>query len=328
MLLNGGELGGIRILAPETVQLMTTNSLPPDVHFVQDMIGPASGASWGLGFAIRTNAEFSAVPGAVGSFTWGGVWGTKFWIDPTEKLITVQMIQVAPGESGPYSDALRNLTYGALRVPEQPPIAPPLSMSADALAEYVGKYDFGPSSSSRDRRAPAAGVFAGVGIQIAMASGRVEVIKPFDGAPAARAGVAAGDVITHLDSLPVENLTFDQVLGKFRGPANSAIRLTIQHKDQDRPIDITIVRKLIHIPGVQLQVRLDAGKLTIESAGAWPILEFEAGTPIAATAISATEFYADSADHTRIAFIRDASGKVSGAILNPGPWEQKGMRLD
>jgi CubicO group peptidase (beta-lactamase class C family) len=55
MLLNDGELGGVRILSKEAVQLMTTNSLPPDIRFAQDWIGPQAGASWGLGFAIRTN---------------------------------------------------------------------------------------------------------------------------------------------------------------------------------------------------------------------------------------------------------------------------------
>jgi CubicO group peptidase (beta-lactamase class C family) len=120
MLLNGGELDGARILSPETVQLMTTNSLPPDIRFAQDMIGPAAGASWGLGFAIRADPEASQVPGSVGSFTWGGVWGTFFWIDPAEKLIGVQMIQVAPDASGPYRTAFRNLTMVRYLSPSSP----------------------------------------------------------------------------------------------------------------------------------------------------------------------------------------------------------------
>jgi CubicO group peptidase (beta-lactamase class C family) len=93
MLLNGGELDGVRILRAQTVQLMTTNSLPPDIRFALNMIGPTTGASWGLGFAIRTNPEASQVPGSVGTFNWGGLWGTTFWIDPAEKLIAVLMIQ-------------------------------------------------------------------------------------------------------------------------------------------------------------------------------------------------------------------------------------------
>jgi CubicO group peptidase (beta-lactamase class C family) len=56
MMLSRGELDGVGVLNPETVKLMTTNSLSPGVRFAQDMIGPAAGATWGLGFAIRTSA--------------------------------------------------------------------------------------------------------------------------------------------------------------------------------------------------------------------------------------------------------------------------------
>ena len=62
---------------------------------------------------------WSAVPGSVGSFTWSGVWGTYFWVDPAEQLVAVQLIQVAPGKDGPINRTFRNLTYGALLVPGQ-----------------------------------------------------------------------------------------------------------------------------------------------------------------------------------------------------------------
>ena len=58
MLLNGGELDGVRILKPETVRLMTTNSLPPDMHIAGHEVGPAFGTGWGLGFAVRTRPGF------------------------------------------------------------------------------------------------------------------------------------------------------------------------------------------------------------------------------------------------------------------------------
>lgn len=60
------------------------------------------------------------------------------------------------------------------------------------------------------------------------------------------------------------------------------------------------------------------------------ILLIESGmlTAVAAAAMSSTEFYVDNGDHTRIAFVRDSAGKVSGAVLNPGPRQQSGVRLD
>jgi CubicO group peptidase (beta-lactamase class C family) len=76
MLLNGGELDGVRILKPATVRRMTTNALPPGIRFagahVGD-VGPLGGSTFGLGFAIRSNADWSSrVPGSVGSFSWAG----------------------------------------------------------------------------------------------------------------------------------------------------------------------------------------------------------------------------------------------------------------
>lgn len=64
-----------------------------------------------------------------------------------------------------------------------------------------------------------------------------------------------------------------------------------------------------------------------EATGTWPILEFERGKATPLVAISSSEFTADHEDHTRVAFVRDRTGKVSGLILNPGPWEQKAATI-
>jgi CubicO group peptidase (beta-lactamase class C family) len=112
MLLNGGELDGVRILSPATVRRMITNSLPPDIHFASGDMGPRGSATFGLGFGIRSDAASSWVPGSVGSFSWSGVWGTYFWVDPAEQLIAIQLIQVAT-DFGRFTPPFRNLTYGA-----------------------------------------------------------------------------------------------------------------------------------------------------------------------------------------------------------------------
>ena len=112
------------------------------------------------------------------------------------------------------------------------------------------------------------------------------------------------------------------------GLTGTEVHLTIERKDVDRPLQVTVMREVIYGPTVKLQVRLEAGKLMIESTGGWPILDFEEGKPVALTSMSSTEFYAVNDDHTRIAFVRDSAGKVSGAVLNPGPRQQSGVRLD
>ena len=153
MLLDGGELDGVRILKPETVRLMTTNSMPSGIHFAGHEAGPAYGTGWGLGFAVRTDPDFSYIPGAVGSSNWQGSWGTFFSIDPVQKLILVMMMQREQyRDNGFYFNAIRRLPYAALKVPETSVSAAPTQSNARALAEYVGRYDFGGSASSLDRQ--------------------------------------------------------------------------------------------------------------------------------------------------------------------------------
>ena len=98
MLLNDGELDGVRVLSPQAVKQMTTNALPPDIRIFGNEVGPLAGRGFGLGFAVRTDPVHGWTPGAVGSFSWAGLWGTQFWIDPAEKLVGLQMIQAAPGK--------------------------------------------------------------------------------------------------------------------------------------------------------------------------------------------------------------------------------------
>jgi CubicO group peptidase (beta-lactamase class C family) len=127
MMLNGGELDGVRVLSLKAVKQMTTNALPPDIRIYGNEIGPHAGRSFGLGFAIRTDPVSSWTPGAVGSFSWAGLWGTYFWVDPAEKLIGLQMIQAAPGkgrEAVPFA-GINRLAYGALTIAEPSSVAPP-----------------------------------------------------------------------------------------------------------------------------------------------------------------------------------------------------------
>jgi hypothetical protein len=157
-----------------------------------------------------------------------------------------------------------------------------------------------------------------------LADGGARVRHSFENSPAAGAGLKAGDLITDIDNTPVKGLTIDQVIGKVRGVVNSQVRLKIAR--QDNSIEVTVTRAPIY-PGVKLQIQIDAGKLVVEATGPWPLLDFEKGKPVALTAMSDNEFYVDSGDHTRLAFTRDTAGKVSGAVLNPGPWEQKGVLI-
>ncbi len=124
MLLNGGELDGTRLLAPGTVRHMASDHLPPDVGYgptARERFGalapvPEMGYGFGLGFAVRTAAGRCPLPGSVGEYFWGGVYGTAFSIDPVEQLIVVAMM-LAPDRRLYYRHLLRPLVYGAVTGP-------------------------------------------------------------------------------------------------------------------------------------------------------------------------------------------------------------------
>ena len=114
-----------------------------------------------------------------------------------------------------------------------------------------------------------------------------------------------------------------------RGPVNSAVRLTIVRKGQNEPIELTIVRAPIRPQGtVELQVAVRDGKLLIEGRGALPVLDFAQGAPIAAVPMSSNEFVVDGGDHTRMAFLEKGAGEPTDLVLNPGPWQITGQRIN
>ncbi len=124
MLLNGGELDGVRLLSPRTVAFMTSDQLSPDISYSPAALQileptaaaptPRDGQGVGLGFAVRTPEGRNPRPGSPGEFYWLGMWGTAFLVDPSEKLIAVLMVQV-PAVQGPlYQSLIRNLVYQAL----------------------------------------------------------------------------------------------------------------------------------------------------------------------------------------------------------------------
>ena len=196
------------------------------------------------------------------------------------------------------------------------PAEKPASVSADKLAAYAGTYEFGSA---------AAGGFGGLGLQVRLEDGRVKVV-PIAGLAGARAGILADDIVTRLDGALLQGQPINSVIGRMRGPPGSKAVLTIVHNGQDQPIDIPVVREMVS-PRVQLRVKLESGSLSVEAIGR-RLFGFAGSTPTSVRPLSDTEFYADGRSVTRIAFTVDATGKVSGAVLNPGRWEQKGVKID
>jgi CubicO group peptidase (beta-lactamase class C family) len=109
MLLNGGELEGVRILSPKSIELMTLDHLGDRPS---GWLSPGWG--FGLGFAVRKEAGLDGMPGSVGEYYWFGVAGTSFWVDPVEELVGVFMIQINPSRDLAFRNQFKNLVYQAV----------------------------------------------------------------------------------------------------------------------------------------------------------------------------------------------------------------------
>ncbi len=117
MVLNGGELDGVRLLGRKTVELMTINHLPPHClpfFVVKEEQVLTKGYGFGLGFQVLMDVAQTQIVGSVGEFGWGGAACTDCWVDPKEKLIGLIMPQFQPFHYYPLSAQFKVLTYQAL----------------------------------------------------------------------------------------------------------------------------------------------------------------------------------------------------------------------
>jgi CubicO group peptidase (beta-lactamase class C family) len=116
MLVNGGELDGVRLLSPKTVALMEMNHAPAQVlpyGFRENDLYHA-GYGYGLGMRVLMDVSQSGIAGSVGEFGWDGAFGTYFWIDRKEALYGLMMLQHQPHAYYPIAQQFKVLTYQAL----------------------------------------------------------------------------------------------------------------------------------------------------------------------------------------------------------------------
>ena len=113
-LCNGGQLLGQRVLSPASVQLMTSDHLgglgQQTTERSGDMLGRGTG--FGLGFSVRMHPGLETLPGSVGLYSWGGIAGTTFWVDPVHDFFAILMAQ-APNQRDYFRPMFRNLVYAA-----------------------------------------------------------------------------------------------------------------------------------------------------------------------------------------------------------------------
>ncbi len=118
MVLNGGELNGVRILGPRTIKLMSLNHLPGGQDLTHLALGAFSetaneGIGFGLGFAV-TLGEVESQSISAGDYYWGGAASTIFWIDPVEEMIVIFMTQLMPSATFNFRGQLKSMIYPAI----------------------------------------------------------------------------------------------------------------------------------------------------------------------------------------------------------------------
>ena len=131
--------------------------------------------------------------------------------------------------------------------------------SLDPHSYYLNPKDL------REMQAQTSGQFGGLGLEVTMEDGLIKIVSPIDGTPAARAGLRSGDLVTSLDKKQVLGLTLQEAVDKMRGPPKAPITLTIVRKGVDHPIDVKLVRSVIHVIPVKYQAEDDVGYIYITS---------------------------------------------------------------
>ncbi len=129
-----------------------------------------------------------------------------------------------------------------------------------ALDPHSGYLD---AKKYRDMQVQTKGEFGGLGIEVTMEDGLVKVVSPIDDTPAHRAGIQAGDVITHIDSEPVLGMSLAEAVERMRGPVDTSIALTLRRAGREEPIDVSMARAVITISPVRWHSENDIGYIRI-----------------------------------------------------------------
>jgi CubicO group peptidase (beta-lactamase class C family) len=123
MLRARGELDGVRILAPSSVDMMASNHLPGGVDLAaigRPLFAETTfdGVGFGLGVSVTIDPVKAKVPGSVGDFGWGGAASTFYWVDPVRDLTVVFMTQLLPSSTHPIRSQLKQLVHASLVHPD------------------------------------------------------------------------------------------------------------------------------------------------------------------------------------------------------------------
>ena len=109
------------------------------------------------------------------------------------------------------------------------------------------------------------GEYGGLGLNVTMEDGAVKIIAPIEDSPGEKAGIKAGDYITHLDGKLIYGGTLEEAVDQMRGPPGTPIKLTIVRPGRDKPFDVTVSRAKIELPAVKWEVKDNVGIINVNT---------------------------------------------------------------
>ena len=131
--------------------------------------------------------------------------------------------------------------------------------SLDPHSSYLDARDF------QNLRTQTEGSYGGLGLTVSLEDGAVKVIAPTEDSPSDRAGIKAGDYITHLDGQLIFGGTLDEAVDKMRGAPGTKIRLTLVRPGRDKPFDVTLTREIVRLKAVKWEIKDRVGIVNINS---------------------------------------------------------------
>ena len=131
--------------------------------------------------------------------------------------------------------------------------------SLDPHSSYLDGRDYANLKQSTD------GEYSGLGLTVTSEDGAVKVVTPTDDTPAAKAGIKAGDYVTHIDDQLIYGGTLNEAVDKMRGPAGTKIKLTIVRQGEPKPLEFTITREVVVIKPVKWETRGNLGLIRIST---------------------------------------------------------------
>jgi len=143
-----------------------------------------------------------------------------------------------------------------------------LKATGDPYARYLNEEDFKIETSDRIE-----GEFSGLGIVIAIKDDKLIVITPYQGSPASKAGVKAGDIIVEIDGISTAGMPLDEAVRKLRGKKGTSVNIMLQREGVENPILTTVVRDIIKIKSVE-------SELLEEGIGLLRVIEYHGRTNV------------------------------------------------